>query len=191
MKYKSYDCILCEKCDQKIYYYCYDCYDKETEELKILRSDLQVYEDFYCKLYDEETKELKELEKIYSILRGHKNIYSFKFSYERFPFRIENVLEQTMGIKIEIENTIIRIKKIIQDNQLLPKRHGLLEWISYNKFTNIKYIAEGGFSKVYSATWIDGPIKRWSQFSNNWIRKGSLLIALKVFNNSENINEDF
>jgi hypothetical protein len=83
------------------------------------------------------------------------------------------------------------IDRLIQDNQLLVRRHGLLEWIPYDKFININYIAEGGFAKVYSATWIDGQIKRWSQFSNSWKRNGSTTIALKVLNNSENISEDF
>jgi serine/threonine protein kinase len=83
------------------------------------------------------------------------------------------------------------IDRLIQDNQLLVRRHGLLEWIPYDKFININYIAEGGFAKVYSATWIDGRIKKWSQFSNNWKRNGSTTVALKVLNNSGNISEVF
>ncbi|GBC02098.1 hypothetical protein RclHR1_04450006 [Rhizophagus clarus] len=31
-----------------------------------------------------------------------------------------------------------------------------LEWVPFNKFENIKQTGEGGFSKVYSALWIDG-----------------------------------
>ena len=82
------------------------------------------------------------------------------------------------------------IDKLIQDNQLSAKRHGLLEWIPYNKFTNIKFIAEGGFAKVYSATWIDGYIVDWKD--PNWKRCGLIKVALKVLNNSsENICEDF
>ena len=84
------------------------------------------------------------------------------------------------------------IDKLIQDNQISSKRrYGLLEWIPYDKFKNIKYIAKGGFAKVYSATWTNGQIKKWSQLSNNWRRSGSLTVALKVLNNSENISEDF
>jgi hypothetical protein len=83
------------------------------------------------------------------------------------------------------------VDKLIQDNQLSAKRHGLLEWIPYNKFTDIKYLAEGGFAKVYSATWIDGQIKKWSQLSNKWKRGEILTVALKVLNDSENISEDF
>ncbi|GBC04148.1 hypothetical protein RclHR1_05540001 [Rhizophagus clarus] len=83
------------------------------------------------------------------------------------------------------------IDRLIQENQLLVRRYGLLEWIPYDRFTNINYIAEGGFAKVYSATWIDGQIKKWSQLSNNWRRNGSTVVALKVLNSSENISEDF
>ncbi|UZO12674.1 uncharacterized protein OCT59_004198 [Rhizophagus irregularis] len=83
------------------------------------------------------------------------------------------------------------IDKLIQDNQLSVRRYGLLEWIPYDKFININYIAEGGFAKVYSALWIDGQIRKWSQLSNSWRRNGSTTIALKVLNNSENISEDY
>ena len=84
------------------------------------------------------------------------------------------------------------INKLIQDSQLSGcSYNGMLEWIPYNKFTNIKYVAKGGFAKVYSATWVDGQIKKWSQLSNNWRRDGSLTIALKELNDSENISEDF
>ena len=63
--------------------------------------------------------------------------------------------------------------------------------IPFDKFGDIEYIAEGGFAKVYSATWIDGRIKNWSQLSNDWRRSGTLTIALKVLKDSENISEDF
>ena len=31
-----------------------------------------------------------------------------------------------------------------------------LEWVEFDRFENVKQIGEGGFAKVYSATWIDG-----------------------------------
>ncbi|CAB4422499.1 unnamed protein product [Rhizophagus irregularis] len=40
---------------------------------------------------------------------------------------------------------------IIQENM-----EQWLEWVPFDRFTNIEQIGEGGFSKVYSATWIDG-----------------------------------
>jgi hypothetical protein len=38
------------------------------------------------------------------------------------------------------------------------KKHGKMEFVPYEQFINVKYIAEGGFSKIYKATWIDGPV---------------------------------
>ena len=83
------------------------------------------------------------------------------------------------------------IDKLIQDIQLTEYFYGILEWIPYNKFNDIKYIAEGGFAKVYSATWTDGKIKKWNQKSNDWKRGGPIKVALKVFSNSSNLSEDF
>jgi len=40
---------------------------------------------------------------------------------------------------------------------------GRMESVPYDQFKNIEFIAEGGFSKVYKATWIDGPIISQSQ----------------------------
>ena len=80
------------------------------------------------------------------------------------------------------------IDELIQDSQL---SNISLEWIPFDKFEDIKYIAEGGFANVYQATWIDGEIEKWDQASNDWKRSGSKKIALKILNNSKNISEDF
>ena len=45
-----------------------------------------------------------------------------------------------------------------------------MEFVPYDQFKNIEYIAEGGFSKIYKATWIGGPT-----------------VVLKKLNNSKNI----
>ena len=37
-----------------------------------------------------------------------------------------------------------------------------LEWIPYDRFYDIKYIAKGEFGEVYRANWIDGYISYWS-----------------------------
>jgi hypothetical protein len=84
------------------------------------------------------------------------------------------------------------IDKLIQESQIFAlDLFSFLEWIPFYRFTNIRFIAEGGFSKVYSATWTDGYIVDWKD-PNNWERYGSLRVALKVLNNSsENISKDF
>src|SRR2546430_2418371 len=48
----------------------------------------------------------------------------------------------------------IYIDNFIQETQLNAKRvYHVLEWIPYNRLTNIKYLAKGGFSTVYKAIW--------------------------------------
>src|SRR5437763_5062098 len=54
------------------------------------------------------------------------------------------------------------IDEFIQETQLNAQNSGeVLEWIPYNRLTNIKYLAKGGFSTVYRAIWLDGKIKCW------------------------------
>ena len=49
-----------------------------------------------------------------------------------------------------------------------------MKFIFYNKFEDIEFIAEGGFSKIYKGIWIDDP--------------RHMVVALKELNNSKNIN---
>ena len=62
----------------------------------------------------------------------------------------------------------------------------IMEFVPYNQFNDIKYIAEGGFSKVYKASWIDGYIQ-WDKEKQTFKRSGLIQVALKKLNNSENI----
>ncbi|UZO02451.1 uncharacterized protein OCT59_020931 [Rhizophagus irregularis] len=67
---------------------------------------------------------------------------------------------------------------------------GELEFVYYNKLKNIEFIAEGGFSKIYKATWINGPIYDWFKFKNNHLdngRKNNYTVVLKKLNDSKNI----
>ncbi|GET58324.1 kinase-like domain-containing protein [Rhizophagus irregularis DAOM 181602=DAOM 197198] len=67
-----------------------------------------------------------------------------------------------------------------------------LEWIPYNKFYDIEYIAKGGFGKVYKANWKDGCIDKWDDENQNWRRKNqNMLVALKSLNNSKNVTLEF
>ncbi|GES97469.1 kinase-like domain-containing protein [Rhizophagus clarus] len=52
-----------------------------------------------------------------------------------------------------------KIDNFIQEMRANNKPDNInFEFISYNQFNDITYIAEGGFSKVYSAIWKDGPL---------------------------------
>ena len=54
------------------------------------------------------------------------------------------------------------IDNLIQTCQIeMPLPNRIVEWIPYDKFKNIKYLTEGGFSKVYTASWINGSYNEW------------------------------
>jgi serine/threonine protein kinase len=53
-----------------------------------------------------------------------------------------------------------------------------VEWIPYNRFTNIEQIGEGGFSKIYKAKWKED---RWD----------SKDVVIKSLTNSQNITPEF
>jgi hypothetical protein len=79
------------------------------------------------------------------------------------------------------------IDKLIQNTQLSTHRYlgKALEWIPYDKFDNIKYIADG----KYKANWIDGNIIDWNISIQNWKRDGqNMNVELESINNPKNIS---
>ena len=87
------------------------------------------------------------------------------------------------------------IDKFIQDTQLSEHTthvENALEWIPYDRFYNIKYIAKGGFGIVYRANLIDGLILDWDNKNQNWRRcKPNKFLALESLNNSKNVTSEF
>jgi hypothetical protein len=67
------------------------------------------------------------------------------------------------------------------------KRQGKLEFVPFKQFKNIEFIAEGGFSKIYKATWIDGPIDWYKRNNGNISRIGNYTVVLKKLKHSKNI----
>src|SRR5881396_3004999 len=52
------------------------------------------------------------------------------------------------------------IDEFVQNAQLKAKNHKeVLEWIEYDKFEDIQYLAKGEFGTTYKAIWKDGYIK--------------------------------
>src|SRR5436189_4996805 len=47
-----------------------------------------------------------------------------------------------------------------------------LEWVKFDRFKDVKQIGEGGFAKVYSATWIGGRAEYFSESDGNWENLG-------------------
>ena len=84
------------------------------------------------------------------------------------------------------------IDKFIQQFQLNATcRYEALEWVPYENFYDIKYLAKGGFGTVHKAKWIDGYIYSWDINQNKWYRYPNRDIVLKSLNNSQSITADF
>ena len=84
------------------------------------------------------------------------------------------------------------INEFIQNFQLnATNMFEVLEWIPYDRFENIEYLAEGGFCTVYKAKWIDGFIGSWNINQNKWKRSLDLDVVLKCLNDSQNLATDF
>ncbi|CAG8751957.1 15710_t:CDS:2, partial [Funneliformis mosseae] len=77
-----------------------------------------------------------------------------------------------------------------QRNEKYPR---FLEWVPFDRFTDIKEISEGGFAKVYSATWIDGKSKFYKQYDGGWKKSNPkpMKVALKRLNGSRNMSAKY
>ncbi|CAB5357108.1 unnamed protein product [Rhizophagus irregularis] len=87
------------------------------------------------------------------------------------------------------------IDKFIQEAQLNAKNsYEILEWIPYDKLSNINYYDKGGFGEIYKAIWLDGPIISWNFEKQQWNRcnfQTGYEVILKTLNNSSNLNSKF
>ncbi|CAG8727707.1 13204_t:CDS:1, partial [Funneliformis mosseae] len=72
-------------------------------------------------------------------------------------------------------------------------RPRFLEWVPFYRFTGIKEISEGGFSKVYSATWIDGESNFYKQDDGSWKKfdPKPMKVALKRLNGSQDMSDNY
>jgi serine/threonine protein kinase len=69
-----------------------------------------------------------------------------------------------------------------------------LEWVLFDdRFTDIKQIGEGGFSKVYSATWLDGKSDYSKLDDGSWkkLARKPIKVALKRLNGSQSMSADY
>ena len=67
----------------------------------------------------------------------------------------------------------------------------VIEWIPYDKLQNIKYLTEGGCSKIYTAVWIDGGYIEWDSKERQLKRSKKYNVALKRLENVENANQSW
>ena len=87
------------------------------------------------------------------------------------------------------------VDKLIQRVQLKARSNKeVVEWIEYNRFENIEYLAKGGFGTTYKATWKDGHILYWDSENNQWERETDedrRRVALKCLHKSQDITKEF
>src|SRR5207248_2484389 len=54
------------------------------------------------------------------------------------------------------------VDEFIRKTQLKARnRNDAIEWVEYDKFENVEYLAKGGFGTTYKAIWKDGFIISW------------------------------
>ncbi|GBB99143.1 hypothetical protein RclHR1_03430004 [Rhizophagus clarus] len=78
------------------------------------------------------------------------------------------------------------INVILKDNYCRSNKISeFIEWIPYDSFIDITFINRGGFSKVYSALWLNNHIYEWNHIKLEWERlSGYKNVALKVLESS-------
>ncbi|RHZ75195.1 hypothetical protein Glove_217g60 [Diversispora epigaea] len=81
----------------------------------------------------------------------------------------------------------MEIDEFIQQTQLnATKYEEVIEWIPFERFNNIEYLAEGGFGKVFKATWSDGRIISWDSQEKIPKRSPHIEVCLKSLNTFTN-----
>ena len=86
------------------------------------------------------------------------------------------------------------IDKFIQDSQLSAHYNlsEALEWIPFNRFSNVSYNTKDEFGEVYNANWVDGSIWKWDKKNQNWLRRDqNMVVTLKSLDDSKNITSEF
>src|SRR2546429_8439401 len=84
------------------------------------------------------------------------------------------------------------IDEFIQKTQLKARNYDeVIEWVEYDRFENVEYLAKGGFGTTYKAIWKDGSIKYWDSVNNQWHRRKVHKVALKFLHNSQEITAEF
>ena len=140
---------------------------------------------------NDQFNKLNILDKDSGVNTNHKNC-----SYCNKPFTEELWCEECDPFRI-VEGWTSgnpNIDKFIKDTMYNARDNDgiFLEWVPFDRFTNIKEVGEGGFAKVYSATWIDGKLK-YEKIDGNWEKKEPkpMKVALKRLNGSQNMSDKY
>jgi len=171
------------------------------EEIKLSDDVFEQIKDFEYRRLTEEQKllidklilneELKERYKKYGLCKECKQPNTGYYGYYYYWCQLCNAKRFQQNFKNWTSGNR-DIDEFIQQTQLKAKRwREVIEWIEYDRFENIEYLAKGGFGTVHKATWKDGRILDWDSENNQWERDGSIKVALKCLHNSQDITTEF
>ena len=100
---------------------------------------------------------------------------------------VQNYLKANFPNWTSGNDNIDNLIKKCQMETLEPEK--VIEWIPYNNLRNIKYLAEGGCSEIYTADWIGGCFIEWDTKEQQLKRCGTGYVVLKRLANVENANQ--
>ncbi|POG61692.1 kinase-like domain-containing protein [Rhizophagus irregularis DAOM 181602=DAOM 197198] len=102
---------------------------------------------------------------------------------------VRNYLKAKFSYWTSRNNVIYNFIQKCQIESLMPDM--IVEWIPYNNLQNIEYLTKGGFSEIYTATWIDGGYEEWDSENQQLQRFGNLDVILKELENFENASQNW
>src|SRR5581483_11542444 len=87
----------------------------------------------------------------------------------------------------------LHIDNFIKDTMcnIKNKKTPFLEWVPFDRFTDIRQVGEGGFAKVFSATWLDGKSYYDDDDKSLILGTGPIKVALKRLDESQNMSEKY
>ncbi|RHZ61689.1 hypothetical protein Glove_346g180 [Diversispora epigaea] len=75
-----------------------------------------------------------------------------------------------------------------EDDEQSPNNNSHLVWVPFEEFEDVKKIGQGGFSKIFKATW---KFSKKINYKGTVKRSSKQKIVLKVLNNSQNVDTEF
>uniref|UniRef100_U9THV9 Protein kinase domain-containing protein n=1 Tax=Rhizophagus irregularis (strain DAOM 181602 / DAOM 197198 / MUCL 43194) TaxID=747089 RepID=U9THV9_RHIID len=181
----------CKSCKLDNFQLNYGEFPSENDEIdKILK-------DNYCKSRSsEEFIEWIPYDEFKDIIHiaYHEEIYSADWpkgcirSWDKDKFNWSREVKRVIlvNFKYNVNDFDKDIDVILKGNYCKSnKMSEFIEWIPYSSFIDISYINQGGFSKVYSALWLNNNIYEWDQIELEWKRlSGYKKVVLKVLESS-------
>ena len=150
---------------------------------------------------DEKTEAIYELNKVYDRYKVQNNEGTKRIcencSQECLAtlyceLCVRNYLKANFSNWTSGNDDIDNLIRKCQMEALMPNM--IVEWISYNNLQNIKYLTEGGYSKIYTADWINGRYFEWDskkqQLMREWESRNQAVV-LKRLENVESASQNW